>query len=77
MIDEVRVYKALPGAEQIAILACPDSLSRIASIPSHMRNEGQRLKIRNAFLEKAAPAEAQRWWTALRKLERQKSSARS
>ena len=51
LIDEVRIYKALPGAEQIAILACPDSLSRIAAIPPQKRTEAQRLKIRNAFLE--------------------------
>ncbi|MEX2262170.1 MAG: DUF1553 domain-containing protein [Bryobacteraceae bacterium] len=73
LIDEVRIYKALPGAEQIAILACPDSLSRIATIPSQMRTEGQRLKIRNAFLEAAAPATAQRAWTTLRELERQRA----
>src|SRR4030095_6328352 len=34
LIDEVRIYKALPGAEQIAILACPDSLSMIATLPA-------------------------------------------
>ena len=28
LLDEVRIYKALPSAEQIAILSCPDSLSR-------------------------------------------------
>jgi hypothetical protein len=48
LIDEVRIYKALPDAEQIAILACPDSLSLIASISPHMRTEAQRLKVRNA-----------------------------
>ncbi len=40
LIDEVRIYKALPSAEQIAILSCPDSLSRIAAIPPQMRSEG-------------------------------------
>ena len=74
LIDEVRIYKALPGAEQIAILACPDSLSRIASIPPHMRTEAQRLKIRNAFLEQAAPAAARQAWTKLRELERERAA---
>lgn len=73
LIDEVRIYKALPGAEQIAILACPDSLSQIAAIPQQKRNEGQRLKIRNAFLEEAAPATAQQAWKTLRELERQRA----
>ena len=54
MIDEVRIYKALPSAEEIAILACPDSLSRIAAIPPQKRTEAQRLKIRNAFLERGS-----------------------
>ena len=54
MLDEVRIYKALPSTEQIAILSCPDSLSRIAAIPPQARSEGQRLKIRNAFLERSS-----------------------
>jgi hypothetical protein len=73
LIDEVRIYQALPGAEQIAILACPDSLSQIAAIPQQKRNQGQRLKIRNAFLEEAAPATAQQAWKTLRELERQRA----
>ena len=44
LMDEVRIYKALPSAEQIAILACPDSLSRIAAIHPQKRTEAQRLK---------------------------------
>jgi hypothetical protein len=74
LIDEVRIYKALPSAEQIAILACPDPLSKIAAIPVQMRTKGQRLKIRNAFLEEAAPATAQQAWTTLRQLRRQKAA---
>ena len=73
LIDEVRIYKALPGAEQIAILACPDSLSRIATIPAQTRSEGQQLKIRNAFLDQATPSAAQREWKRLRELEQQKA----
>jgi hypothetical protein len=72
LIDEVRIYKSLPGAEQIAILSCPDSLSQIARTSPDMRTEGQRLKIRNAFLEEAAPAPARDAWMKLRDLERQR-----
>jgi hypothetical protein len=74
LIDEVRVYKALPSPEQIAILACPDSLSQIAAIAPQMRNEAQRLKIRNAFLEQAAPDTARQPWTRLRELERERAA---
>ena len=51
LIDEVRIHTMLPDAEQIAMLACADSLDRIARIPSAQRTEGQRLKILHAFLE--------------------------
>jgi len=74
MLDEVRIYKALPSPEQIAILSCPDSLSQIAAIPPQMRSEAQRLKIRNAFLDEAAPTTAQREWNALHELRQQKAA---
>jgi hypothetical protein len=74
LIDEVRIYRALPGTDQIAVLACSDSLSQIATIPPQERSEGQRLKIRNAFLDEAAPATAQREWKKLRELKQQKAA---
>src|SRR4029077_4732560 len=73
MLDEVRIYKVLPSSEQIAILSCPDSLPRIAAIPPQMRSEGQRLKIRSAFLDEAASTTAQSAWKSLRDLQRQKA----
>ncbi|MDX2030508.1 MAG: DUF1549 domain-containing protein [Blastocatellia bacterium] len=57
-LDELRIYKTLPDAAQIAILSCGDSLNRIAAIPPAERTEGQRLKIREAFFERGAPVEA-------------------
>jgi hypothetical protein len=72
VIDEVRIYKLLPDAEQIAILACADSLERIAAIPPGQRTEGQRLKMLSAFLEKGAPASMQQLWNEQRRLREQK-----
>jgi hypothetical protein len=72
LLDEVRIYKTLPGSEEIAILACRDSLPRIASVPSKMRTDAQRLKMRNAFLEEAAPAAARGTWATLRQLRRER-----
>ena len=72
-IDEVRIYTILPDAEQIAILACADSLDRIAGIPPGQRSEGQRLKILNAFLENGAPAPMKRLWQELRQLKDQRA----
>jgi len=74
LLDEVRIYKALPSPEQIAILSCPDSLSQIARIPPATRSEGQRLKMRNAFLDEAASAAARSDWKALRELQRQRTA---
>jgi Protein of unknown function (DUF1553)/Protein of unknown function (DUF1549)/Concanavalin A-like lectin/glucanases superfamily/Planctomycete cytochrome C len=74
LLDEVRIYNALPSAEQIAILSCPDSLSQIAAIPAQMRSEGQRLKLQNAFLEEAASMTARSARRALRELQRQKAA---
>jgi len=73
MIDEVRIYNALPDAEQIAILSCADPLDRIAAIPPPKRTEGQRLKALNAYLDRAAPADAQQVWKKLRELKQQKA----
>ncbi|MCI0624428.1 MAG: DUF1553 domain-containing protein [Acidobacteria bacterium] len=74
LIDEVRIYKTLPSPAQIAILSCPDSLSQIAAIPPQRRSEGQRLKIRQAFLDEAATATVQREWKRLRELQQQKAA---
>ncbi len=76
LIDEVRIYKALPDAEKIAVLACPDPLSKIAAIPPEKRTEGQRLKIRNAFLDEAEvpAAAAKQAWKKLRELERDRAA---
>jgi hypothetical protein len=77
MIDEVRIYKALPTDEEALILSCPDPLSRIASIPPAKRTEAQRLKMRNAFLDAAAPVEARRASARLSELRREKASLES
>jgi mono/diheme cytochrome c family protein len=72
MIDEVRIYKSIPDAETVAILACPDSLEQIAATPSAKRTQAQRLKILNAWLDKAAPPAVQQAWQQLRALRQQR-----
>ena len=56
---------------------CDPRLSRFTfpnrGDPTAMRTEAQRLKIRNAFLEQAAPVEARRAWTRLRELRARES----
>ncbi len=72
MLDEVRIYNTLPTPQQIAVLACAEPLANIAATAPAARSEGQQLKVRNAFLDDAAPADAQREWKQLRALRQQK-----
>lgn len=71
-IDEVRIYNTLLDSEELAVLASADSISRIASISRESRSEGQRLKMRGAFLDTAAPVDAQREWKKWRQLKQEK-----
>jgi Protein of unknown function (DUF1553)/Protein of unknown function (DUF1549)/Concanavalin A-like lectin/glucanases superfamily/Planctomycete cytochrome C len=61
-IDDVRIYNTLLDAQQIAVLACADSLERIAAIPPLRRTPSQKLKMQWAFLEEGAPAALQQTW---------------
>ncbi|MEK7834152.1 MAG: DUF1549 domain-containing protein, partial [Acidobacteriota bacterium] len=71
-IDEIRIYKTLPEADQIAVLACSDSLEKIAGIAPAERTRAQRLKIEGAFLESDAPGSAKQAWQQLAELKREK-----
>ncbi len=72
-LDELRVYKALPDATEIAMLACADSLNQIAGIAPSARTESQKLKIRGAFLDNASPASAQAVLKHLGELKQQRA----
>jgi hypothetical protein len=72
LLDEVRVYDTLLKPSEISVLACADPLAVIAGIAPQARNEAQRLKIRNAFLDDAAPAAAQREWKQWRALQQER-----
>jgi hypothetical protein len=50
------VYACVLEAADVAVLATPDSITAISSIPGARRTVGQARKIRGAFLEEAAPA---------------------
>ena len=71
-IDEVRVYKSLPDAGELAMLACADSLPEIAAIPPQGRTEGQRLKLLNAWWDRGAPAAVRQERERLRALRQRK-----
>jgi Protein of unknown function (DUF1553)/Protein of unknown function (DUF1549)/Concanavalin A-like lectin/glucanases superfamily/Planctomycete cytochrome C len=73
-IDDVRIYDALPDEEQIAVLACADSLAKIAQLEPRKRSDAQRLKMRGAFLENGASSEAKRVWGELHELKGRKAA---
>jgi len=72
LIDEVRIYDTLLKGEELAVLSCADTVSRIAGISPEARSEGEREKMRGAFLEGPAPLVAQLEWKKLRELKQEK-----
>ncbi|MCW5968158.1 MAG: DUF1553 domain-containing protein [Blastocatellales bacterium] len=72
-IDEVRIYKSVPDREELAILSTPESLDRIARIPAVQRTEAQRLKLRRAYWEIAAPDQMRALWADINNLRGQRS----
>ena len=73
-IDEVRIYSRALDADEIATLACADSLEKIAAIPAADRTRAQALKLHGAFLEQAAPNELKQARDRLIELKRQRQS---
>jgi hypothetical protein len=71
-LDEVRIYERVPEKDEIAMLACADSLVRIAAIPARQRTPGQHLKLRRAYLDQGAPAETRESWDRLIALKEEK-----
>src|SRR6266508_1166479 len=73
-LDEVRIYSRALDADEIAALACADSLEKIAAIPAANRTRAQALKIHGAFLEQAAPDELKQARDTLVELKRRKQN---
>ena len=71
-IDEVRLYSRALSADEIAALACADSLESIAAIPADKRNDAQRWKLHHAFLAEAASDELRQAHRKLAELKEQR-----
>jgi Protein of unknown function (DUF1553)/Protein of unknown function (DUF1549)/Concanavalin A-like lectin/glucanases superfamily/Planctomycete cytochrome C len=71
-LDEVRLYNRLLAENEIAILACSDSLEKIAEINSTDRTRGQALKLQFAFVSQAAPEELKQTYRRLGDLKQEK-----
>ena len=73
-LDEARIYSRALDADEIATLACADSLEKIAATSAATRTRAQALKIHGAFLAQAAPDELKRARNGLVELKRQKQN---
>jgi hypothetical protein len=65
-IDEVRIYNRDLSAAEVAVLADATPVSSIAALPAAARTAGQKDKLRDYFLEHAAPAPVMTAWQSLR-----------
>ncbi len=57
LIDDVRIYKSCLAADEVELLATPETFAEIAAIPNTERTPQQRHKIRAYFVSDQAPAE--------------------
>ncbi len=64
-IDEARVYRAALTADQIAVLATPEGVDRIAALAPEKRTPAQADKLRLYFLSGPAPERLRRPWRDL------------
>ena len=71
-IDEVRAYHRVLSADEVAVVANPDSVNHIASIPLAQRTSAQGDKIRDYFLATAAPEAVREAHQRLASLRREK-----
>ncbi|MDX2042160.1 MAG: DUF1549 domain-containing protein [Acidobacteriota bacterium] len=71
-LDEVRIYSRTLSAEEVAALACADSLQAIATIPAKRRTPAQAWKLQRAFLDSAAPEELKQAQAKLAELKAQR-----
>ena len=73
VIDEVRIHTVLPDAEQIAMLACADSLDRIASNTFRAAHRRAATENSQCFSRKRGPPSLQQLGQELRRLKEQRA----
>ena len=71
-IDDVRIHDDVLSAQEIAVLAAPESLATIAAMPPARRSPAQAYKLRLAFLETPAAVRFQQARKQVLALEHQK-----
>ncbi len=71
-IEDVRVYARALDADEVAIVAHPDSITDIARTTPEKRTPAQRIKIGRYFLEQLAPEPIRQAWKNLAELRQEK-----
>lgn len=71
-LDEVRMYSRALNTDEVAALACADSLETIAAIPAKKRSTAQAWKLHRAFLNSAALEELKQAHAKLAELREQR-----
>jgi hypothetical protein len=71
-LDEIRLYSRALNAEEVAMLACADSLEKIAALPAARRTVAQASKLHRAYLDRAASEELKQAHRKLAELKEQK-----
>jgi len=73
-LDEVRLYSRLLDENEIAILACADSLEKIAGTIPANRTHAQALKLHYAFISLAAPEDLKQAYKKLSDLKQERQN---
>ena len=69
LIDEVRIFDRVLSAEQVSVVSVRESLSELAGITPQKRSTAQSNKLRWAFRERFAPAQARTAWRQVEHLD--------
>jgi len=75
-LDETRVYQRALKPQELAVLACSDSIQQICRLAAAERSVAQQAKLRHLFLDRHAPQQLQQLFHARRDRQQKLESAR-
>ena len=72
LIDDVRIFDRVVSDDDARILAVPETIAAISSLPADKRSPAQQAKLERCFIETAAPGAIREAWTRRLALEDQR-----